>query len=1192
MSHPEKFPLFGQLPTEIREIIWEHAIRPARPGAHWFDLRRRIATPQRNGAEPFDWHYIAPTRRSRSICLVDCGLWAACTEPRSALLRVFETELSDRSTGQLLGDHRHLTVAPGQDLFFLDLDLRVSPTEVFPNVEMVLWEGLPPAGWSEQEFPEQPASFLVDGPPFGRNLILVHGFRASEDDEFNYQASLESWVKRWDTCRGGRYQFRPFRFRSSSILNGGMDALRRSGFHLLSKLQTIKDEFRVANEDAHADDSPSAPGASPPLKRPLFILRMDTIGLIILDVPEIPDSVSLSPEAKEHEQIINQLHRRFSGDFFSGDAAAKVPALATDLREIDASYNKTREKLAIQLGQGAALPTKFLKVWDATLADQTRPKELRSQRRAILLVVPSGVRRLASRASKIENATELSGEVTKFITYIDKLERRNILLERPDLRDLDAERLNTPSPRGSRFRSSLSSPNMMYRVPSSGDESQWSSGQSRRSLSGRSKWVGPVHKRAWDKAEREARSFLERSNAMTLFQDALDGLRQKPDRADFELQRNKIEAWIAVVTLLKGDAVGAGEELQRLLRPDSTQGATGEEIRGSDDWEHVKREIRRWLGVSLVYQGKYSDGVAQLEGLVGKDPAKPATTRYDIVTAAPLGTQRTQEFDYLDSHKLPGFNYYSTSKRLLEEVLSIQETIEEGVPGMHTLEGLRFEAELAHVECRSGNLERAERRVIHALKKQRQLFDTRKQRPEVVKQLAPEQEPQSTAEADNAFVERLLDEVKEEPRLGYQKFSTQPQQSLLLSEGSRSDLDGVPSQTLGSHGTFQQERNEVPNPDLVGSRNSAVSRHSVHRVHPLLLYTLRVLALIRLQLGSPDEKQVHRMLELVWKWQRQPGSRGPTHPVSLTTEYDYAVALRGFGDHEKAKDRFQHVFLVRTEVLGPSHPDTTAAKRELDITMCLVNCWKYPDNPLVSAKQRDGTVTPLDTESQAKPEIGIERLADNTEDASPGMDSDDWDQVEECSQAIWTQHQNILGKRHPETLKSLTWMFTLQLLLSKIESADLTCDSLLDTLRSNAVVSERLLDAVQMEGRLAQVYMEQSQENRAERILEHLDNLGDQLPRISDSQQLAETLKRRIIASVRATQQERSKSAEGSGKSSFDEIHSPGQYSLSSETPNLGEPGAQQSPRHRGFSKAGSIHEDPRSPKTDTLDSAVALEGH
>lgn len=832
-----------------------------------------------------------------------------------------------------------------------------------------------------------------------------------------------------------------------------------------------------------------------------------------------------------------------------------------------------------------------------------------------------------------------------------------------------------------------------------------------------------MHQRAWSEAETEARSFLERgklSNAMTLFQDALEDLEREPNPAELELQRNKIETWIAVITLLNGDATGAGDKLERLLIPRSSHGVSGEEHHSSDDWG-LKREMRRWLGISLVCQGKYSDGVVQLERLVRKDLTNPMTDAsaykakrelaiaYGLqgtITKARDTIRSLQELPLLDERRGSTFSIvtnhqtfkarkenvaiaaafiellcgdfnaaleyikgaftelethlgprhiktfqaaslraylmalrgeipqaeaeckrllqimprelgsrhplmlevrgtlvyvyrtqrrlleainlakmacedarkvlpeksplalrlkaelascyrvegnYSSSARLLGEVIRTLRAPGEGGAGLHTLEGLRYEAGLAHVECRSGNLEDAERRAISALKKQRELFDTRMQSGEVVAaHLGSRLEPPPSVEADNDFVERLLVEVKSELELGSQNNVRESQHTPQLSQGPYPQFETIPSQSQHPYGQHDQERQEVTIAGLVqldDVRLSGSNKLSVLRVHPLLLYTLRVLALVRSQLDGSDAKQAYRILKLVWKWQTGNNSRGTSHPVSLMTEYDCAVALLGSGEHEKARDRFEHVFTARTEVLGPLHPDTATAKREFVITMCLVNCWRHPDRYISSAQQDDSTVTPIDLKSQFK--VSVEIPSERNQDASIGMGSDDWAQVEECSIAIWTQHQSLLGKRHPETLKSLIWVFTLQLLLSKIESANQTCDSLLNILRSKAVVSERLLDAVQMEGRLAQLYMEQSQARRASDILRHIADLSDELPAFQASQQLAfRSLKRRILASVRAIQDQQKKTAEASGENSFDEVDGLGPVSLPLETPD------------------------------------------
>jgi len=178
-----------------------------------------------------------------------------------------------------------------------------------------------------------------------------------------------------------------------------MDALRRTGFSLLSKVQTIKDEFQVASENTSVDESPNRSRTSPPLKRPRFIfvahglgawlvkhmlssagdanwIATDTIGLIFLDVSDISHHPLSSPETKEHEETIKQLQRRFSGEF-PRNTAAKVPELASNLQEIDTRFNEARKKLATQLGPDEPLPTKFQAVWNDPSTEQTQPTQVR-----------------------------------------------------------------------------------------------------------------------------------------------------------------------------------------------------------------------------------------------------------------------------------------------------------------------------------------------------------------------------------------------------------------------------------------------------------------------------------------------------------------------------------------------------------------------------------------------------------------------------------------------------------------------------------------------------------------------------------------------------------------------------------------------------------------------------------------------
>ncbi|KAI0882285.1 uncharacterized protein GGS22DRAFT_49893 [Annulohypoxylon maeteangense] len=162
------FHLFPQLPPELRDMIWEEAIRPDVPSAHFFtawngfenrmyesdfqtlanysvagrgrqpDMPCGLAAPRCNREQPFtpSWFDNNP-----SVYMEDSGLWTACWGSRRAMIRRFgnrkvsyrkETlaqrflgqapEYNDApATGTMVQDGRtqYFTVCPKTDLFCL-----------------------------------------------------------------------------------------------------------------------------------------------------------------------------------------------------------------------------------------------------------------------------------------------------------------------------------------------------------------------------------------------------------------------------------------------------------------------------------------------------------------------------------------------------------------------------------------------------------------------------------------------------------------------------------------------------------------------------------------------------------------------------------------------------------------------------------------------------------------------------------------------------------------------------------------------------------------------------------------------------------------------------------------------------------------------------------------------------------------
>ncbi|EEU43413.1 uncharacterized protein NECHADRAFT_82684 [Fusarium vanettenii 77-13-4] len=157
----DTFHRFLDLPWELRDMIWNFAIRPALPGVHIFNVYhpKKDDGVNRNMEifhphECYDSNRLAAPRSSEfsagvtedysnpSTYLIDGGLWSACKESRLVMKRkfsgvkgrtfyddyksstpmLFKWELGVPATGYFTaqhGDVHYLTVFPHRDLFIL-----------------------------------------------------------------------------------------------------------------------------------------------------------------------------------------------------------------------------------------------------------------------------------------------------------------------------------------------------------------------------------------------------------------------------------------------------------------------------------------------------------------------------------------------------------------------------------------------------------------------------------------------------------------------------------------------------------------------------------------------------------------------------------------------------------------------------------------------------------------------------------------------------------------------------------------------------------------------------------------------------------------------------------------------------------------------------------------------------------------
>ncbi|KAK0659794.1 hypothetical protein QBC41DRAFT_377259 [Cercophora samala] len=252
------------------------------------------------------------------------------------------------------------------------------------------------------------------------------------------------------------------------------------------------------------------------------------------------------------------------------------------------------------------------------------------------------------------------------------------------------------------------------------------------------------------------------------------------------------------------------------------------------------------------------------------------------------------------------------------------------------------------------------------------------------------------------------------------------------------------------------------------------------RVHPHLLNTLVLLAKIKVERGYSRGTTSLEMLDVVHKWRAR--MFGSSHDLTLAAEFDHAIATRenkhNFREaqeaHREAREKFRQVMIERARRLGKSHIDTLAAKREFVTTCCGLLQWEDPDAP-----------------DFAEPKSPSQPADGNThENTTPQMTLDHWILVESCFHKIKVAQESQLGAAHPETITTLFWMFTIQLMTGKITEASKTRGQLLERLRRPWVLKQRPLKALQTEERIAWICLMHKQPADALGILQEITRCG------------------------------------------------------------------------------------------------------
>ncbi|KAH9206424.1 hypothetical protein DL95DRAFT_396949 [Leptodontidium sp. 2 PMI_412] len=221
------------------------------------------------------------------------------------------------------------------------------------------------------------------------------------------------------------------------------------------------------------------------------------------------------------------------------------------------------------------------------------------------------------------------------------------------------------------------------------------------------------------------------------------------------------------------------------------------------------------------------------------------------------------------------------------------------------------------------------------------------------------------------------------------------------------------------------------------------------RVHPDLLFTLQLLAKIESKKPESDLSLVQEIHQTVWEGRKS--KLGPTHALSLVSEFELAATFRDLGDLKRSQETFERVAKERSKLLGAEHPDTLAARHES-----------------------------LVMEYTIGEKIEIAEL-----------------------ESILKLREWQLGRCHPDALQSLLWLFGIQLLLGK-ETESETADKLLSRLREDPVRNQRLVESLRTTEKVARFYEAQGHlERSAEIFCDILETTNGAGPNIDESLDLS-----------------------------------------------------------------------------------------
>ncbi|KAI5922505.1 hypothetical protein F4810DRAFT_672737 [Camillea tinctor] len=317
-------------------------------------------------------------------------------------------------------------------------------------------------------------------------------------------------------------------------------------------------------------------------------------------------------------------------------------------------------------------------------------------------------------------------------------------------------------------------------------------------------------------------------------------------------------------------------------------------------------------------------------------------------------------------------------------------------------------------------------------------------------------------------------------------------------EAKKLALDVLKMQTHFYHDSLTTSKCGREKSEEILNNILEVGNSVLTRIHPRILFTMEVIASTELQSRPFDYNITRKILWIVFIQRLH--SLGHQQASTLTSAYNLAVVYAvgavnltsdNLEDLRISKFFLAYVYCQRVALFGTNHPETEFARRELLSIKCAQGKWQDSDDAFVKRGLQSYKKVFSSNKSRMFEEADITTGLDlfEGEMSISGKETN----VEHMSRDILRWHELHLGKYHPETMRSLLWLFTVHLGFDTPVLEDVS-DQLLKRLEHKSLKTERLVETLEMKEGIALMYREKGFKEKANEVLHGLEKDSEEQP--------------------------------------------------------------------------------------------------